>query len=386
MKKINFTNHDYNNLLKQLGPNSPASMPVEMMLEGQTYPIRLVVHSNAAPKNPEIKFQHQDEHGTWFSITDQTNGNINQVFVEYMRENNHNQILDVDFAQELFPTINNDNFFTKQESITQNFSIINNRGSKTLKHSNSKLIQAVINKYGEYPPHEHPQFQYGEFIIRALGPEYGYEGDRPDNTNDKKINCRLQIKEGMFFNINGKVFSTPGDEENSPSTENLWVLDHKGSFYTCTMKGEISKSAIGNHHSFFNKKDGFGKPIACGGHVEIKEGKITKIDNCSGHYKPSKDQLILAVKYLYKLDVLSEDVKIEYHTGKALETILLNDILLADSNDILSQYPTLEITDISTSVNTDNSLNIEEFVGTEVNYHDSQTSGNTSNLNEFDIE
>jgi len=41
---------------------------------------------------------------------------------------------------------------------------------------------------------------------------------------------------------------------------------------------------------FFNKKDGFGKPIACGGYVEIKEGKITKIDNCSGHYRPSKDQ------------------------------------------------------------------------------------------------
>lgn len=86
MKEINFTNTDYNNLLEQLGPNSPASIPVEMMLEGQIYPIRLVVASNAAPKNPEIKFQHQDEYGAWFSITDHTNGNINQVFIEYMEE------------------------------------------------------------------------------------------------------------------------------------------------------------------------------------------------------------------------------------------------------------------------------------------------------------
>jgi hypothetical protein len=58
----------------------------------------------------------------------------------------------------------------------------------------------------------------------------------------------------MFFNKNGEVFSTPGDEENSPPTTNLWVVVHKGRFYTCTMKGEISGAAISNQHSFFNKK------------------------------------------------------------------------------------------------------------------------------------
>lgn len=69
---------------------------------------------------------------------------------------------------------------------SQNFSIINNHNSKAIKHSYSKLIQAVVNKHGKYSTQEHPQFQYGEFIIRALRPQYGYEGDRRDNTNDKK--------------------------------------------------------------------------------------------------------------------------------------------------------------------------------------------------------
>jgi len=109
-----------------------------MELDGEVYPVRLVVASKLAPKDP---------------------------------------------------TINNINFFTQQEFITptsQNFSIINNHNSKAIKHSNSKLIQAVVNKHVEYPTQEHPQFQYGEFIIRALHPQYGSEGDSLDNTNDKK--------------------------------------------------------------------------------------------------------------------------------------------------------------------------------------------------------
>ena len=45
----------------------------------------------------------------------------------------------------------------------------------------------------------------------------------------------------MFFNKNGEVFSTPGDEENSPPTTNLWVVVHKGRFYTWYKLGVLSK-------------------------------------------------------------------------------------------------------------------------------------------------
>jgi hypothetical protein len=91
MKQINFTNTDYDNLLIALGPDEAASRLVNMELDGEIYPVRLVVASKFAPKNPIIKFQYEDEVGIWFSIIDQTNGNINQVFIEHVGENNHSQ-------------------------------------------------------------------------------------------------------------------------------------------------------------------------------------------------------------------------------------------------------------------------------------------------------
>jgi hypothetical protein len=122
--------------------------------------------------------------------------------------------------------------------------------------------------------------------------------------------------------------------------------------------------------------------------LKLKEGKITKIDNCSGHYRPFKDQMILAVKYLYKLGVLSEDVKIECKVKYDVspEPISLENILFADSNDILSQYPKLEINHFSSPLNIDNNdnLNIERFLGSELDNYDSQILGNNSNLIEFD--
>ena len=98
--------------------------------------------------------------------------------------------------------------------------------------------------------------------------------------------------------------------------------------------------------------------------------------------------MILVVKYLHELGVLSEDIKIECKIKHDVspEPIFLKDILLADYNNILSQYPKLEINHFANPLNIDNNvdLNIEGFLGSELNNYDSQISGNNSNLNEFD--
>jgi len=214
-----------------------------------------------------------------------------------------------------------------------------NECARTIKHSDSKIIQAIINKYNEYPPIEHPQFKFGEFVLRALDPQYSNESDTPDNTANKKIDSKLSIKDGLLYDKNDILFSTPLLETDA--NKYIWVLDRHGELFSCPRRGEISNSEIGNHHSFFSKKDGFGKPIACGGYFKVKEGKIIEIDSHSGHYKPTKDQLILAVKFLYKEGVFTENVNIQYSNGE-LKKITLQEVLAIDSESILSNYPTLE--------------------------------------------
>lgn len=65
-------------------------MPVNMELDGGIHPVHLAISSKFAPKNPIIKFQYEDEFGIWFSITDQTNGDISQVIIEHVGENSSN--------------------------------------------------------------------------------------------------------------------------------------------------------------------------------------------------------------------------------------------------------------------------------------------------------
>lgn len=330
---VDFTNENYESLLKLLGSEAPASIPVQLEISNQFYIVRLTTASLFAPLNPIITLEEQTDEFYIFKLTDPKTNSIYNVFVEPN-------------LQATVNTGNNGSFVQEPIEIpipeTQPLAEVND--SKKIKKSSSKLIQAIIDKYGEYPPAEHPQVKYNELILRTLDPQYSREDNRLDNKLDKKITSKLSIKKGQLFNKDGDIFSTIQKDDYSEKIY-IWVLDHQGNLYSSPMHGEISQAAIGNQHSFFRKKEGFGKPIACGGHFKVNvEGKITEIDNCSGHYKPTKDQLILAIKFLHKEGVLIEDLKINYFDREKEEnqTMSLEEALNINSETILSKYPPLD--------------------------------------------
>ncbi|WP_232310106.1 MULTISPECIES: glycogen/starch synthase [Francisella] len=105
----------------------------------------------------------------------------------------------------------------------------------------------------------------------------------------------------------------------------IWVLDTYGNFYIDTNKH--SKKTC---HAFICKnKNQIPKPIACGGDIKIESGKIVYIDNRSGHYTPTLDQFLLALKYLDKIGILNENVKIKeeiYNLDITIEQIRNMDV------------------------------------------------------------
>lgn len=201
-------------------------------------------------------------------------------------------------------------------------------------------IRYFKEKFGIYPPPTAQRFKYESFVLVTLDPQYGYEGDRADNTPTKKEDCQLTINNGVLYGKNGDLFSThiPAKAFNDNGIF-LWVLGKKGTLYTTTMYGDISQAAIGNQHSFFEKKDGFGKPIAGGGHIKAENGKITELDPASGHYKPNDDQFLLCLHYLYQQGVLSNNF-IGNNTFLK-ETYTLKDIASIDPDEILARYKEL---------------------------------------------
>jgi hypothetical protein len=72
----------------------------------------------------------------------------------------------------------------------------------------------------------------------------------------------------------------------------MYALDHHGNLFT--REAPKSQGEEFFNHSSFNA----GREVICAGMVWIREGKLTHIDNYSGHYAPTRDNLLEALRFL----------------------------------------------------------------------------------------
>lgn len=177
-----------------------------------------------------------------------------------------------------------------------------------------------------------------DLSLEQLGKEKKYSFDKKNNFlvstasiyDDINSECNYENidKNSIIYNAeNKKIVSEIGG-----SGMFIWVLDIDGNFYIDTGKN-------GNKlcHAFICKnKNQIPKPIVCAGDIKIESGKIVYMDNRSGHYKPTLDQFILALKYLDKIGILNENVKIKEEVYNL--DITIGQIRNIDINKIKSLY------------------------------------------------
>ncbi|WPY00514.1 hypothetical protein Trichorick_00392 [Candidatus Trichorickettsia mobilis] len=185
-------------------------------------------------------------------------------------------------------------------------------------------------QFGMYPPPVQQRFKNDKLVICTLGPiNINSEIDFPGNDHNKKETSATTI-------INYLLYKND-DITNLINQENLlWVMDKNGKLYTSTTEN-------GMHHSYFLKTEGYGKPVACGGHMSIKNGKVTMLNDGSGHYTPNSDQLLLAAHFLYKQGVLDENVIVNVGSWDKnnRRSYNLADIAQINTQDILGKYSEL---------------------------------------------
>lgn len=173
-------------------------------------------------------------------------------------------------------------------------------------------------------------FKNDKFVLTTTN--YGNEAGET-NTHDIKEKSKTYIK-------GGKICFSYSQETVSDGEGYIYVVSKKGDLYLGT-----SNNFKGLHHSFFLKGKpgqehyGYGKPVACGGHITLKDGLIAKIDSHSGHYSPTLDQLKLVCKHFKDLGMLAKDVIIEtYNHEIKIDSDSLDSMVIGD---ILAQYPDL---------------------------------------------
>lgn len=74
-------------------------------------------------------------------------------------------------------------------------------------------------------------------------------------------------------------------------TSRAYVIDEYGNVYS---SNEVFDRTYSFNHSTFNA----GKDVICAGTIKANDGQLTKITNASGHYKPSRQDLHNAVRFL----------------------------------------------------------------------------------------
>lgn len=195
-------------------------------------------------------------------------------------------------------------------------------------------IDYFNKEFGQYPPLVHTRFKYKDLVISTMRAKHGYEGAHPANRLLLKIETSVQIKNGRLYgNIDGNGYKAIN---TTAYRNNIWVFSKIGEFFAINIEKTPYK------HSYLLKNQGYGIPVAAAGEFEASDGKIYYLNNCSGHYSPNEDQLLLAAYQLYKQGVLANDIVIQ--KCKSPIQYSLSDIKTINRQAILSRYRELDYT------------------------------------------
>lgn len=96
----------------------------------------------------------------------------------------------------------------------------------------------------------------------------------------------------------------------------MYILDSQGSLYL-----QIKERGKTNHTSLSN-----GHAVLAAGSLKVKNGKIIAIDTFSGHYKPTKVQLITLLEFLKKSGVNINEIKLTYVEEYNVQPWIIKDV------------------------------------------------------------
>jgi hypothetical protein len=157
-------------------------------------------------------------------------------------------------------------------------------------HSTDLGVDLNGKSFDQLTPQEFELLAKGVFAKFDF--EGGYSGE-PVEVCFLKKNDRIKklvvIQEGFFYEGPNKLVEH-GDLQAA------YVIDHYGNLYVGLQHViERDLPAIQRfNHSTFNA----GKDVICAGMIKILGGKLKYVDNMSGHYKPTKTNLINALEVL----------------------------------------------------------------------------------------
>ncbi|MFI5342805.1 MAG: hypothetical protein ACHQUC_01155 [Chlamydiales bacterium] len=157
---------------------------------------------------------------------------------------------------------------------------------------------ADTRSFSDWLHAEHPE------VVAVSGVAYFSEEDR-------RFTALTPNENGVFMN-NDTPYSTANERVGNGSDRNTRQLKYKEGVAMYVMGPDqtlYATSQIVNekHHSSFMA----GGAVIGAGECKVVDGKLTMISNKSGHYKPSKENMLDVLRVLHKQKVPLTDVRLE---------------------------------------------------------------------------
>ncbi|WP_068468923.1 hypothetical protein [Candidatus Protochlamydia phocaeensis] len=146
-----------------------------------------------------------------------------------------------------------------------------------------------------------------------------------------------QAKQGQSPQVFSDFYATCSSVVESKELERLtnqtymYILDHTGRLFV-----QIKNRGKTNHTSLSN-----GKAILAAGSFKVKEGRITEIDTFSGHYKPTKVQLVTLLECLKKAQVDINAIKLTYVDNYQVQPWIIKEVMPGQVEQWLEQHSSL---------------------------------------------
>lgn len=165
--------------------------------------------------------------------------------------------------------------------------------------SANQAVNAYLAQYKGRPTH---------MLLQYRGENEGSNGIKY-LTNEERELQKLTIKDGKFY-LNSELFTSGFSGGSGPQAQqaHLFAIDLAGNFYVYRKLPKI------NHSTMLA-----GGPVICAGFMQVVKGKLYYISNCSGHYQPQVDALLLTIRALLEKNVHPSTYEIKYEAPKKLQ-------------------------------------------------------------------
>jgi hypothetical protein len=163
-------------------------------------------------------------------------------------------------------------------------------------------------------------------------------------TKAERMKFALELRDDhLFYDVDGNLVNhtTQVPDRHNPGQSRyfqyMYAMDRYGNLYCREEAPEAQDEAAGyvNHSGFVA-----GREVICAGCISIVQGRLVHLDNNSGHYKPSRENLMRAIMLLWEEGAdISETRVVIKGDGHTRRDIVTTAMALLNGREATVPYP-----------------------------------------------